>query len=324
MFTKIAAAAALALTALGAAPAVAADDFPSKPIRLIVSFPPGGAADFLGRLYAEKLGEELGQTVVVENRPGASGSIGARMGAAADPDGYTLVLGSVSSHATSATMMPDVGYTPVESFTPIHLMAKVPTILVVNADLGANSVEELIAMAKEKPGELNYGSVGNGTSQHLAAVMFSNITGVDMVHIPYTGQNTMAPDLGNGRVQVSFNNVTSNKSQVQQGTVVPLAVALDDRWPELPDVPTFKELGIEGMEVSSWVGFFGPAGIPADVQKILSDASVKAMSSDEVKQKIITSGSMPVGGDAETLAAFVASQVDFWRTAITDAGLAPK
>lgn len=316
--------AALAAIALTAAAPQAFAEYPDKPIRFIVSFPPGGAADFLGRLYAQHLGEELGETVVVENRPGASGSIGARIAASSKPDGYTLVLGSVSSHATSATMMPDVGYKPSESFTPIHLMAMVPTILVVNADLGVSSVDELVALAKKEPGSLNYGSVGNGTSQHLAAVMFSNLTGVDMVHIPYTGQNTMAPDLGSGNIQLSFNNVTSNKAQIQSGEVIPLAVALDERWPELPDVPTFKELGLEGMEVSSWVGIFAPAGLPDDIRKTLSDASMAAMDNDEVRSAIIKSGSMPVRGDDEALAEFVASQVDFWREAITAAGVAPK
>jgi len=304
--------------------APAAAEYPDKPIRLIVSFPPGGAADFLGRLYAQNLGEALDANVIVENRPGASGSIGARLAAAAKPDGYTLVLGSVSSHATSATMMPDAGYNPTDSFTPIHLMAMVPTVLVANAEVGVASVDELIALAKEKPGELNYGSVGNGTSQHLAAVIFSNLTGVEMVHIPYAGQNTMAPDLGSNNIQLSFNNITSNKAQIQSGEVVPLAVALPERWPELPDVPTFEEIGLGDMEVSSWVGIYAPAGLPDNIRKTLEAASLEAMADAGVKDAIIKSGSMPVGGDSTRLADFTASQTEFWRKAINDAGVGPQ
>jgi tripartite-type tricarboxylate transporter receptor subunit TctC len=323
MLRTISAAAFGAAIALGVT-AGPADAFPERSIRLVVSFPPGGAADFLGRLYAQHLGEELGVTVVVENRPGASGSVGARMVAEAAPDGYTLVLGSVSSHATSATMMPDAGYHPVDSFTPIHLMAMVPTVMVVNAGLGVDSVDGFVELAKRQPGEFNYGSVGNGTSQHLAAVIFSNLTGVEMEHIPYSGQNTMAPDLGAGIIQVSFNNLTSNQGQIQAGEVVALAVALDERWPELPDVPTFTEVGLGDMEVSSWVGFFAPAGLPDDRRDILSAASVRAMGKDNVRAAIFASGNMPVGGDADQLGAFVASQTGFWREAIMAAGVAPE
>lgn len=298
--------------------------WPEQPIRLIVPFPPGGAADFIGRVYAEALGNELDATVIVENRPGASGTVGATMLAGAPADGYSLVLGSVSSHATALTMMPDLQYHPVEDFTPISLVAIVPSLVVSTSQIPPTTFEEFVEYAREHPGELNYGSVGNGTSMHLAGVILSHEAGLDMVHVPYRGQNTLVPDIVSGNVHIVFNNIVSSIGPVQSGELQALAVALPERWPELPDTPTLEEVGYGDIQVSSWTGVFAPAGLDPEIQKILSDASVQALSDEAVRQRILDGGNLPVGNSAEELGAFVAEQVDYWAHVIGLAGIAPE
>ena len=244
----------LVLGALSAAFAIgaSAQPYPTKPIRIVVPFPAGGTTDVLARAAAQKLTETLGQPAVVDNRPGAGGNIGAELVAKSAPDGYTLLMGTVGTHAINPSLYPKMPYDHLRDFAPVILVAGVPNVLVINPSLPVNSVQELIAYAKANPGKLNFASSGNGTSIHLSAELFKTMAGVQMAHIPYKGSAPALQDLAGGQVQLMFDNLPSALALIRAGRLKALAVTSKERAPALPDVPTIAESGLPGFEASSW------------------------------------------------------------------------
>jgi len=296
-----------ALLALVCAYAVAAD-YPSRPIRLIVPFAPGGGNDTVARLVGQGLSAELGQPVVVDNRPGAGGIVGAEAAAKAPADGYTLFLGGVGSHAINPNLHANLSYDPVKDFAPISLIASAPLVLVVHPSVRANSVRELIALARAEPARLNYASNGNGSSSHLAAVMFASMTGVDMVHVPYKGLSPALSDLLSGQVQLMFSSVVAIVPHVKAGKLRALAVSSRERLSLLPDLPTIAEAGVPGYETSSWYGILAPAGTPAEIVTRLNAALVKVVSQPDVRQALAQEGADPVGNSPAAFGAFIRSE----------------
>src|SRR5689334_14059953 len=273
----VAAASALPLSA-------AAQPFPAKPAKLIVPFPPGGPLDTTGREIAQKLGEMWGQSVIVENKPGAGGNIGADFVAKSPPDGYTIVMGALSTHAVNPSLYPKMPYDAKKDFAPITLVAITPNVLVVNPSLPVHSVKELIAYAKAHPGKLSFGSGSIGSAGHLAGELFKVDAGVDMVHVPYKGAAPAMQALLAGDTQLMFDNLASAMSQVKAGKLRALAVTTSARSPLAPDLPTMAEAGVPGFDISTWFGLMAPAGTPpdviakwnADVTKVLSAPAMRA------------------------------------------------
>ncbi|MBL8382320.1 MAG: tripartite tricarboxylate transporter substrate binding protein [Burkholderiales bacterium] len=300
-----------------------AQDFPARPIRILIPFPAGSAADMIARLLATDMGGTLGTSLVVESRPGASGNIALDAAAKSPPDGYTVVLASASI-AINRSLIKATPYDPQKDFTPISLVAMVPSVLVVSKALPANTVAELVAHARANPAALNYGTTGIGTTQHLAATMFSVRTGAPLTHVPYKGADQLVPDLVGGRIQLSFNNIPSVQGQLKAGSIRALAVGRASRWPGLPQVPTYVEAGIGGLEYSGWVALFGPAGMAPQVQEKLNRAVLSALASSQVRERIQAGGSDPSGGTPAALAAFLASEIDQLSKAAAAAGLKPE
>jgi tripartite-type tricarboxylate transporter receptor subunit TctC len=321
LFQRAAALAAVAMLTATAAPASAEDAFPSGPIRLIIPFSAGGAADFVGRVTAEALSAELGTPVVVENRVGASGVIGSEMVATAPADGYTLLQGSVGTHATARALISNLPYDPEADFAPISLLAFVPAMLVATKSLPVATPDELVAYARAHPGTVNFASAGLGTNAHLAGELLNVQAGIDMVHVPYRGFDQLVPDLVAGQSHIAFVSINAVLGQVLADTVTPLAVSLPERWPALPDVPTFAEAGLPDIEVSSWLILAAPAGTPAAVVSKLEAALVSVLAKEEVRQRFFDSGNFPVGGDAASARAHVEEQIQTWGEIIRLAGL---
>lgn len=280
---------ALAGLLLAAAPAFA-QDWPNKPVKLVVAWPPGGGGDFVGRVMANKLAEYLGQPVVVDNKPGASGTIGTDWASKQAADGYTFVL-SQANNSVIAPNVIKVGFDPVKDFTPIAYIGFVPNVLVVPADLPAKNVAELIAMAKAKPGELTYASAGNGSTQHMAGAMFSQIINTPLTHVPYKGSGLALADLLAGRVNMNFDTMPSILSSVQGGRLRALAVSTSSRVSQLPDAPTFAEVGITGLaNVKNWYGLSAPKGLPPAIATKMADAARRALDDAAVKAKLQEQG----------------------------------
>ena len=285
-----------------------ATDYPDRPIRLIVPFAAGGGNDTVARLVGQKLERELGQPVVVDNRPGAGGIVGAEAAARAAPDGYTLFLGGVGSHAINPNLHANLGYDPIRDFQPISLIASAPLVLVVHPSVPARSVRELVALAKAQPGKLNYASNGNGSSSHLAAAMFASMTGTDMVHVPYKGLAPALTDLLSGQVQLMFSSVVAILPQVKAGKLRAIAVSSRERMALLPDLPTVAEAGVPGYQSSSWYGILAPGGTPADVVSRLNGALVSIVAQADVKQALAQEGAEPVGSSPQAFGAFILAE----------------
>ena len=313
----------IALVFLTALSVASAQDYPNKPVRILVPFPAGGAVDIIARQMTVDLTSSLGQSVVVDNRPGASGNIAMGAAAKAAPDGYTLVMASASL-AINKSLIKSTPFDPRKDFTPVALVAMVPSLLVVNPAFGATSVTDLVARAKANPGAVNYGSNGVGTTQHLAASAFALRTGAQITHVPYKGVDQLVPDLLSGRIQMSFNNVASMQGQLKAGTLKALAIGRATRWSDMPDTPTYAEAGIGGLEYSSWVGLFGPAGMPQAVVDKLSKAVAVALANPETRAKIQASGNEVAGGSPAELSAFLAEEISKWSKTIAAAGLQPE
>jgi len=316
---KFIAAAALSLAA--AANIAVAQPFPTKPIRLVVPYPPGGSADMLARNLATGMSQDLGQPVVVENRPGAGTALGTREVAAAPGDGYTLMIGTVTSHAMNPAMNPKIGYDPVRDFTPIAPVATIPFALVAKNTLPVKSYGELIALSRAKPGTLTYASAGVGTSNHLAGELLQSMTGVKLNHVPYKGSAPALNDLLGGHVDMMFDLVLTATKQVQAHAVRALAVTSAKRSPQMPDVPTFAELGLPAYDVSAWFGIFAPAGVPKDVVAKLEASIHSAMKSPEMKKQLAASGVDPMEGSAADFATLVGADYRKWADVIRDRGL---
>ena len=297
-----------------------AQAWPAKPIKWVVPFAPGGTTDILARTVGEKLTLALGQPVVIENKPGAGGGVGANFTAKAAPDGYTIMGGTISTHAINASLYDKLPYDPVKDFVQITLLARVPNMLVVNPAVPAKNVTELIALLKANPNKFTFASSGNGTSQHLSGELFKTMAGVDMQHIPYKGSPPALQDVVGGQVTMTFDNITTALPLAKAGRLRALAVTTATRSAVAPEVPTLAESGLPGFEVGSWQGVFAPAGTPPDIVKRLNAEIVKILKLPDIKEKLTGLGAEPVGNTSEEFAAMVKSEVVKWADVVKKSG----
>jgi tripartite-type tricarboxylate transporter receptor subunit TctC len=317
-FAALAAAASLAVgVPTGAA---AQDAYPSKPITIIVPFAAGGTTDILARVVGEQLGKDLGQTVIIDNRAGAGGNIGGQAAARAAADGHTLFMGTVGTHAINASLYKKMPFDPSKDFAPITRVAMVPNLLVVNPQVPAKSVQELIAYGKANPGKLTFGSSGSGSSIHLSGELFKSMTQIDMLHVPYKGSAPAVTDLLGGQISMMFDNMPSALQHVKAGKLRALAVTSGKRSPELPDVPTIAEAGVPGYEATSWFGLFAPAATPAAVIAKLNTAIVKVLADPAVKKKLSEQGAEPYSEKPEQFAAFIRTEATKWDKVVKASG----
>ncbi len=314
IFMRTAAAALAVLTVLTAARAQ--ESYPSRPITLVVPVPPGGAADFIARVVGGKLSDALGQPVVISNRAGASGIIASDSVARAAPDGYTLLLNSITTHGIGPHLYAHLPYDPVKDFTPIILVASLPLIMTINASHSEKSVQEVVARAKAHPGKLTFASSGNGGAPHLAGALFQELTGTKMLHVPYRGSGPAVVDVAAGRVDIMFDAVPSLLPMIQAGKLRPLAAASTVRNSVVPDVPTFEELGIKGMEVSLWYGLEGPANLPEAILQRLNAELVKILSTEDIKANFANQGAGPQPGSPAEFATFMRDESARWREVV--------
>ncbi len=311
---------ALVALAFAAATVAHGQAFPSKPIRLIVPFPPGGAVDFFARVVQAPLTDTLGVPIVIENKAGASGMIGAEFVARAPADGYTLLIGNIASLAINVGVYPKMTYDPVKDFTPIVRTVDVNYALVVNPALGAKTMPELIAYAKANPGKLAYGSAGSGSLPHLATELMKAQTGIDVVHVPYKGGGPMVTDLLGGSVQMVIADQANLMPHVATGKLRALAVAGPQRSPNAPELPTMAEAGLVGFDATAWQGVVGPAGMPPDVVRRLNEAFNKVMALPDVRARLIGGGVDPVGGTPEAFGNFIRLEIAKWSKLARDVG----
>lgn len=309
---------ALVSASLGDAAAQAT--WPERPIRLIVPFAPGGATDILSRLVASNLAEQLGQPIVIDNRPGAGGNIGTEAAARAAPDGYTLVMGVVGTHAINPTLFTSVPFDPIRDFSPISLVATAMNVLVVTLALPVHSVPELIAYARARPGQLNFGSPGNGSTVQLAGELFKTMTGTDMVHTPYRGAAAAMTDLIAGRIQLMFDNLPSAATHVRDGRLRALAVTGATRSAALPDLPTIAETGLTGYDATTWFALFGPAGLPPAIVARLNAAVEAALQMPGTVARFIDLGAEPSFGTPNALTSLILRDTEKWANVIRLSG----
>src|ERR1700682_2021472 len=296
-------------------PLQALAQYPAKAVRMVIPFPPGGATDIIGRVISQKLAEHWGQPVVVENRPGAGGSIGSDLVAKAQPDGYTLLIATNSTHAV-APVLSRPPYDPIKDFTSVCLLAHSANILVVSPGLGLSSVRDLIAAAKAKPGTLSFASSGHGTIIHRTGEIFKQMAGVDMFHVPYKGTALSIPDLGSGRVSILFDNIVSAQPHIRSGTVKALAVTTQKRSALMPDLPTMVEAGVPGFESSAWFALFAPAKLSRETQARLHEAAVAALNAPDARERLVAAGAEPAGDSGEELARLIRADMAKWAQVV--------
>ena len=309
---------ALGLAALGSA---SAQDFPNKPIRIVVAQAPGSSVDLLARVIGQKLTDGLGQQVIVDNRPGANGIIGLEQTAKAKPDGYTLAMGVPSSLTVNQHIYKDLPYDTLRDFAPVTQSSAITYVLVVNPALPVKTVQELIAYARARPGQLNYSSAGVGNLMHLAAELFSQETGVKMVHIPNKGETPAILDAMSGRAEVMFTTMPSVVQHIKSGKLRLLAVCGDKRTSAFPDTPTTAEAGIPTLRVSGWTGVIAPAGTPADIVNKLQREIARGLLAQGVKENLEAQGAEPVGSTPEQFTAFIKTEQAKWGKVIKDSGI---
>ena len=314
---------ALALLVCGGAAASRAQDYPTRPVRIVVGFPPGAAGDLISRALAAHLGSSLSQQFVVENRPGASSNIATEYAARAPKDGYTLFLGTVAN-TVNAAIYSKLPFDFTKDFTPIELLATVPVVLVAHPSLGVNSVKELIALAKSKPGQLNFASSGIATTPHLAGALLNVRAGIKLVHVPYQGSSPAITDLLAGRTQIMFSPVSVVLPHVRSGKLKALAWAAPKRSSVLPDVPTVAEVGLPELDASIWFGLMAPTGTPQPILDKLSTTLNKLLKSEAVLSQLKTMGYEPLGGTPEDFNRYVASELRKWTAAVEAAGVQKK
>lgn len=303
--------------ALVVAPHVSwAQGFPSKIVRIVVPYPPGGPTDALARIVAAEIQGPLGQTVIVENKPGGAGSIGTRGVAKGEADGHTIVLGNNQTHVNNAFLVKEAGYDPIKDFAPIAGLADLQHVLVVKNDLPAKSVAELVALAKKDPGKFNYGSTGIGSGSHLAMELFKTKTGTDMTHIPFQGAGPMAAEVMAGRIDLAFATLPSVLGQIKGGGMRAIALASSARNPQLPDVPLLKEQGLVDAEADSWLALFTPAATPADAQARLSKAVLDAMAKPQLAEGATKLGFVLSVRDPKAFADYHAKEMTKWEAVI--------
>jgi tripartite-type tricarboxylate transporter receptor subunit TctC len=301
--------AALAAVTVAYAPVVAAQAYPSKPVRLVVPFPPGGSLDFAGRLIAQKLTEAWGQSVVVENKPGAGGNIGADLVAKSPADGYTILLGALSTHAVNPSLYATMPYDAVKDFAPITLIAVTPNVLVVNASSPVQNVKEFVAYTKANPGKLSFGSGSNGSAGHLAGELYKVETGTDAVHIPFKGGAPATQALLAGDTQFMFDNLANAMAQVKGGKLRALAVTTAKRSSLAPELPTMAEAGLPGFDISTWYGLFAPAGTPPAIVARWNADVTKILTAPDVRARFIADGAEPAPNTPEQFAQFIAAEL---------------
>ena len=299
----------------------AAQQYPTKPVRVVVPYPPGGGNDTLGRLFAAKLGDRLGQPFVVENRPGAGTMIGTEAAAKSAPDGYTILLSSIATHALSPNLYSRVPYDPVKDFAPITLLGIAPTVLVINQDLPAKTLSDLISLAKAKPGAYAYASGGNGTPPHINAEVFKAVAGVDLLHVAYKGGGPALVDLIAARVHVMLDTAASAMPHVRSGKLRAIAISAPRRSPELPDLPTFAEAGLPQYDTNAWYSMHAPAGTPPDIVRRLNTELVTILKDPEILARFKQLATDPVGNSPEEFAAFVRAELDKYARIIKAAGI---
>jgi tripartite-type tricarboxylate transporter receptor subunit TctC len=303
-----------------AASALAQDAYPTRPVRLVVPFAPGGTTDIFARLIGENLTQALGQPVVIENRAGAGGNIGADAVAKARPDGYTLLMGTVGTHAINASLYESMPYDPLADFAPVAYAAGVPNIMVVSPKaVKATNVQEFIAEAKES-GKFNFASSGNGSSIHLTGELFKQVTGLNMTHVPYRGSGPALNDLIGGQVQVMFDNLPSSIQHVRAGTLRALAVTSANRSPALPDLPTLAESGLAGFEATSWFALFAPKGTPTEITPKLNTEVRKALDTPELKKRVEDLGGEIKSMSPDELMAYVRQEHAKWANVVKTSG----
>ena len=301
--------------------AFAQQSYPNKPIKMIAPYPPGGGVDTVARLVAERLSVRIGQTIAVENRPGAGATIGADALAKSQPDGYTLMLGSITDYAIAPHVHKNLGFDMKRDFIPVVEVAFGTVGLVVYADLPVKNLQELIAFAKAKPGQLSYASSGVGGSQHLNAEMFKQMAGVDLVHVPYKGTTQFLPDFMSGRGQMSVDSMPAHLPHIKSGKVRALAVATRTRVPMLPDVPTMAEAGLPGYETATNYTLFVPTGTPADIVALLNRETNAVLQQADVKEKLLTLGIITIGGTTESAQARVPAELTKWANVIKNGNI---
>lgn len=318
----------LLITALGCGlallqPVIAggADAYPVKTVRIIVPFPPGGPVDTLARIVGQQLSPELGQQMIVDNRPGANGIIGTDLAGKAAADGYTLLMGNLGPIAINVSLYRKLPYDPVKSFTPVAMVAVAPQILVAHPSLPVHSVQDLVRLAKAKPGQLVYGSPGTGSGAHLSMEMFKTMTGVDILHVPYKGATPALADLLGGQTSLVLSSIVPVQPFVKTGQLTGLAVTSRTRAPALPAVPTMAESGLPGFEAMGWFGVLAPAGTPRAIVLKLNNEIGKALQKPEIKAQLAGFDSEPGSGTPEEFAAFIKSEIGKWGKVIHDAGI---
>ena len=298
-----------------------AQPYPAKPVRVIVPYPPGGGNDTLGRLFAAKLGERLGQPFLVENRPGAGTMIGTEAAAKSPPDGYTILLSSIATHALSPNLYSRVPYDPIKDFAPITLLGIAPTVLVINQEVPAKSLQELISLAKAKPGTLAYASGGNGTPPHINAEVFKSVAGVDLLHVAYKGGGPALTDLIAGRVHVMLDTAASAMPHVRSGKLRALALSSPKRSAEYPDLPTFAEAGLPAYDTNAWYSMHAPAGTPGEIVRRLNGELVAILKDADILARFKQLSTDPVGNSPQEFASFVKAELDKYARIIKSAGI---
>jgi tripartite-type tricarboxylate transporter receptor subunit TctC len=312
--------AAGAIAALTAATLVSAQSYPTRPIKMIVPFPPAGSTDISARAVAGKLGERLGQPVVIENKPGAGGNIGTDVVAKAAPDGYTIVVGTVGTHAINQSLYSKMPYDNIKDFAPVVLLSTTPNVLVMPTSFPARSVQEVIAMAKARPGELTFASSGSGTSIHLSGELFSSMAGIKMQHIPYKGSGPMLIDLMSGQVNMAFDNLSASMVHIKAGKLKALATTGAQRSPALPDLPTISEAGLPGYDSTSWNAIYAPAGTPREIVDKLNREVNAILQSPETRRFFSEQGAEAGGGSPGQLAAHTRAETAKWAKVVKDSG----
>jgi tripartite-type tricarboxylate transporter receptor subunit TctC len=301
----------------------AAQNYPNKPIRILIPSTPGGSVDTMARTVGPKLTEKWGQQVIVDNRPGAGGTIAAKLTADAPPDGYTLIMGTVAAFATNVSLRKHLPYDPIKDFAPITLVATQNLMLLIHPSIPAKSVKELVALARRQPGELSFASAGNGTGGHLSGELFKMLAKIDMLHIPYKGVAPALIDVISGQVSMTFASIHSGYPHYKSGKLRALAVTGRDRSRAVPNLPTMIEAGVKGYESSTWYGLLAPAATPQDIVAKLNTEIVAILKNPEMNERLSRIGADPVGNSSAEFRKFIQSEIEKWRRVIRAAGIKP-
>ena len=312
---------AIALLILALSCTAAFAEYPDKPVKIIVPYPPAGTTDILARLIAARLSDRMKQQFVIENRPGAGGSIGAVAVAKAPADGYTLLMGTVNTHGINSALFKNLAYDAVKDFVPITIVGSTPNVLMVNPAVPAKNLAELLALARAKPGGLNFGSTSQGGSPHMSGELLKSMANVDIVHIPYKGAGPMLIDLIGGQVQIGFDNLPSSIGHIRSGKLRAIAVTTAARFPGAPEIPTMAESGVPGYEVSAWFGLLAPAGTPKAVIDTLYRNIADSLKQPEVVKQLFELGAEPGGNTPEAYARQIAADVEKWKKVVAATGV---